>query len=205
MFEAKSRFDDSYSRIKTMHSLYDHLLNNSKFPHDMISDILRSELVSVVSALDRFIHDIVKVGIIESYNGQRQLTNSCSNFQINIGDLKTFLNPTINQDPDIILGDIIDRKHSHLSFQDPKKIADALSLFWDDNQKWQTIASQLGSDQNTIKVELKNIIIRRNQIVHEADFDAFQNQLQIIKANDVENSVEFINNLVEVIYNLIKI
>ncbi|WP_394125167.1 HEPN domain-containing protein [Psychrobacter nivimaris] len=205
MFEAKSRFDDSYSRIKTMHSLYDHLLDNSKFPHDMISDILRSELVSVVSALDRFIHDIVKVGIIESYNGQRQLTNSCSNFQINIGDLKTFLNPTISQDPDIILGDIIDRKHSHLSFQDPKKIADALSLFWDDSQKWQTIASQLGSDQNTIKVELKNIIIRRNQIVHEADFDAFQNQLQIIKANDVENSVEFINNLVEVIYNLIKI
>lgn len=205
MFEAKSRFDDSYSRIKTMHSLYDHLLNSSKFPHDMISDILRSELVSVVSALDRFIHDIVKVGIIESYNGQRQLTSSCSNFQINIGDLKNFLNPTISQDPDIILGDIIDKRHSHLSFQDPKKIADALSLFWDDNQKWQTIASQLGNDQNTIRVELKNIIIRRNQIVHEADFDAFQNQLQIIKANDVEASVEFINNLVEVIFNLIKI
>lgn len=205
MFEAKSRFDDSYSRIKTMHSLYDHLLNNSKFPHNVISDILRSELVSVVSALDRFIHDIVRVGIIESYNGQRELTSSCSNFQINIGDLKSFLDPAINQDPRIILGDIIDRRHSHLSFQDPKKIADALSLFWDNNQKWQTIASQLGSDQNAIKVELKNIIIRRNQIVHEADFDAFQNQLQEIKSNDVEVSVEFINKLVGVIYSLITI
>lgn len=205
MFNAKSRFDESYKRIKTMHLLYDHLLNQSKFPHDMVSDILRSELVSIVSALDRFIHDIVKAGIIESYNGRRVLTSSCSNFQVTIGDLKSFLSVDINQDPDVILEDIIDRKHSHLSFQDPKKIADALSLFWDENQKWQAIASQSQNNQNALKIELKNIVIRRNQIVHEADFDAFQNQIQSIESRDVENSVEFINNLVEVIYNLAKI
>ena len=104
-----------------------------------------------------------------------------------------------------ILEDIVVDNHKHLSFQDPEKISQVLSLIWHETHKWHRIANSLLTDENSLKIELKNIVIRRNQIVHEADVDLFTGSIQSINSTDVLNSVNFIYNLGIAIYSIVKL
>lgn len=205
MLRAKQQFDNSFLRIRNIHSLYKHLKYNLHYQDVFLDDLLRSEIVYIISALDKFIHDIVKIGILETHNGLRLTTPSLNNFSINLGQMNSFLNPSPSTNSNQILENIIIENHKHLSFQDPDKISQALSLIWLENHKWYQIANHIGMTENNVKIELKNIVIRRNQIVHEADLDLFTNTTQNIIDSDVENSTIFINNLVNSIYLLVKL
>jgi hypothetical protein len=50
---------------------------------------------------------------------------------------------------------------------------------------------------------MKNIVIRRNQIVHEADIDLMTGLVQDIIHNDVQVSVNFVEAVANCIYSLI--
>lgn len=205
MYQAKLQFDKNIVRIREIHSLYKHLKNELHFNYEFLDDLLRGEIVYAVSGLDKFIHDIVKVGILESYNNLRPPTPSLNNFNFNYSQLKLITSPTPTININNEIEKIIIESHKHLSFQDPDKISSALSLIWLENHKWQKISTAMGITENNLKIELKNIIIRRNQIVHESDIDLFSNSIQIINPIDVENSVNFIDSLVNNIYNLVKL
>lgn len=203
MLRAKNHFDNSVIRVKEIHSLFKHLKDDLHFNSSFLDDLLRSEIVYIVSALDKFIHDIVRVGILESYNGLRPITNSLNNFTINFYQMNLIMDPLHLYNVSQILENIIIENHKHLSFQDPDKITYALSLIWNETHKWQKISQLMGMSENNLKIELKNIIIRRNQIVHEADLNLFSNSTQDILEEDVENSVNFISRLVDSIHILI--
>ncbi|MBS9779985.1 MAG: hypothetical protein KGV51_05090 [Moraxellaceae bacterium] len=207
MNRAKNNFDDSYQRVKHMHSIYLYLLNDVHFSHEHISDILRNEVVAIVSALDKFIHEIIRIGIIEAYNDKRDITKSFENFTLTMGELKRFMDAQEDslKDHNSVLEGIIIKRHGHLSFQDPNKINEALALIWNSNDRLKLIAEELNMDKNSFKTELSNIVIRRNQIVHEADIDLYTNEIQNIQPNDTEEIVEFINNLVNSIYSLVSL
>lgn len=205
MLTAKQQFENSYIRITEIHSLYKHLKNDLHFQSSFLDDLLRSELVYIISALDKFIHDIVKIGILESYGGLRNYTLALNNFSINMSQMQSLLVPSPTTNSAQILENIVTENHKHLSFQDPDKISTALSLIWSENHKWQKISNSLGMSESDVKIKLKNIAIRRNQIVHEADVDLFNNSLQNIIESDVEDSTKFIDNLVTSIYNLVKL
>lgn len=205
MLQAKNHFDSSFIRVTEIHSLFKHLKNDLHFNSTFLDDLLRSEIVYIVSALDKFIHDIVKVGILEALNSLRPTTPALNNFSINFGQMNIMLNQTSSININQIIENVVIENHKHLSFQDPDKISQALSLIWTENHKWQKISSLMNMSENNVKVELKNIVIRRNQIVHETDLDLFTNNIQSISERDVEKSVNFINNLVNSIYTLIKI
>src|SRR5690606_2896750 len=85
------------------------------------------------------------------------------------------------------------QKHSYLSFQEPTKISDALSLIWDHPQKWQFLAMATGiTPENTLKTRLKTIVVRRNQIVHEADINPETGERNEINKADTDNVSDFI-------------
>lgn len=204
MLKAKEIFDESYKRVQNMHALYKYLLDDQHFQPAVLSDMLRSEIAFIVSAFDKFIHDVVKIGILEIFNGTRVNTASFDSYPINMSQMHSIISPSPTSDPTSILENIIVANQKHLSYQDPDKIAQALSLVWTEEHKWQKIATEMATDQKPLKIELKNIVLRRNQIVHEADIDLFTNDLQTINEVDVVKSVDFIKNLTDSIYNLIK-
>ena len=105
--------------------------------------------------------------------------------------------------PEVIFENTIANNHKHLSFQEPDKVSAALSLIWIEDYKWQKIATCLGRSESNVKTELKNIVIRRNQIVHEADVDLMTGLVQNIIHTDVQVSVDFIEALGNCIYSLI--
>lgn len=203
MLRAKQRFDSGITRIRNLDSLYIHLTSNLHLPETDVSDILRSEVVYAVSSFDKFIHDVVRQGMVETFTGTRAATNAYRNFSISLEQLNAIQTSSNIPPPETIFENTIAENHKHLSFQEPDKVSAALSLIWQEAYKWQKIGACLGKSENDVKVELKNIVMRRNQIVHEADIDLLSGQVQTIRHRDVQASVKFIDDLSNCIFNSI--
>lgn len=184
MNNAMTVFNSLIDQCSTTIGLYEYLEAKS-IPIDA-SDLLRWQYVLAVSALDKYMHDIVRIGMIEEFQGIRTETAKYLDFKINLSVLSLIKNsPT----PEVDFSNEIIRQHSFLVFQDPDKISDALSLIWDEPHKWKKISSNMTTiiSENDLKTKLKNIVIRRNQIVHQCDCLSIQSPLQqqIISKSDV--------------------
>jgi RiboL-PSP-HEPN len=187
--QAVRNIDSMYSVIKAQTTL------NLDF-----SDILRASVVMVVSALDHYIHEITRLGMLEAYSGTRNQTRHFLNFSISLDRvIRALPNPTSTA----WLEEQIRIKNSFQSFQDPDKIADAVRLF-SDKQLWKEVGFIIGQPHEDLKLQLKLIIDRRNKIAHEADMDpSFPGQKWAISEIDVKNIVDFIEQLVETIHQVV--
>ena len=175
---------------------------NQVNPNDDLTDLLRAEIVYSISAFDKLIHELVKIGMIETFNGSRIETVQYKAFKITIDTLLKIQNPS-GIPPQFWLKQEIERQHKLLSFQEPDKVNNALNLISNKPHKWQIIATQLGVTETDATIYLKNIVNRRNAIVHEADEDAQTNQKTAINQSDVANDITFIENLGKAIYDLV--
>ena len=181
--------------------LYTYLRDVVKPPYDY-SDLLRWQWAQSVSALDKLIHDLIRIGMINIYQGIRPPTSKYFTFTIG---MESFAQ--MQQDPlhasSILEGQII-RKLSFMSFQEPSKISDGLALIWNEQHKWKFIADKIGQTENYTKTKLKNISIRRNQIVHEGDYPSALLQRQTISHADSMDVISFILALGTAIYQLVE-
>lgn len=132
-----------------------------------VSDIFRAQIVLGVSALDHFVHELTRVGMIEASTGGRLKTDAFSRFQIPLSAVELALS---GQSQDDWLGEAIRERHSWLSFQFPEKIADAVRLF-SPVRLWETVGTELTLSPEHVKLRLRLIVERRNKIAHEADVD----------------------------------
>jgi hypothetical protein len=186
---------------KAIMTVYDYLEEKVQGPMDY-SDLLRWQWIQVVSSLDKFIHDIVRVGMLDIYTGHRNPTNKYLTFNI---DLKTHLQ--IIQDSSLALLAFEQQvllKNGYQAFQDSEKISDALSYIWDKKNKWKVISDSIGMSESDVKTQLRNISIRRNQIVHEGDYSDVLLQRQGISKDDVIEVIDFIEKVGKSIYHNIK-
>jgi hypothetical protein len=154
-----------------------------------LDDLLRSKIVYSVSAFDKLIHDLVRIGMVEIFVGKRAPTPKYNNEPISLLSAQ-LLSSAITPPPEVVFDQIIQAKHKILAFQDPDKVADALSFIWTEQQKWQCIAAAINMQAATLRTTLKLIVSRRNAIVHEADMDPTTNtKLPICKqeADDVSD------------------
>lgn len=200
--------NNSYTKFKQLIAdtrssgvTFNYLFNVVKPPYDY-SDLLRWQLAQAVSALDKLVHDLVRVGMMEIYQGRRSTTPKYESFTIPLGILNNMrANPT--QELSYFENQII-LTNGYKSFQDPEKISDSLSLIWNESQKWDKIASNLNRNPNDIRTQLKSIVIRRNQIVHEGDYDGYSLLRTPIVEADVIAVVDFIEKLGDAIYRCVK-
>lgn len=162
-----------------------------------LSDLLRAELVLAVSALDHYIHELVRLGMLEAYNGNRPQSQACLRFQVTLSGAQLGIsNPTNDE----WLEDQIRTSHSYQSFQDPDHIADAIRLI-SDVQLWNEVAYALKLPYQDIRTTHKLIVNRRNQIAHEADMSiSYPGSRWPIDAKMVDEAVDFLERLAETIF-----
>ena len=132
-----------------------------------VNDIFRAQIVLCVSALDHFVHELTRVGMIEASSGGRSKTDAFRRFQVPLSAVELGL---AGQSHDGWLGEAIREKHSWLSFQHPDKVADAVRLF-SPVQLWDAVGRELASSSQDVKLRLALVVDRRNKIAHEADMD----------------------------------
>jgi hypothetical protein len=189
MLNAKRVFQKNIQQANELGVLYAHLSNLHGIPAQF-DDLLRSQIVNAVSALDKLIHDVIRIGMVQIFENLRPSTNKYLNESIAIQHLAA-LTATVPP-PAVRFEEIVRSKLSILSFQDPTKIADGLSFIWPESQKWQQIALGLAMSDEDVKRKLKLIVTRRNAIVHEADLDPVNNQKQTITRAEATEVSEFL-------------
>ena len=154
-----------------------------------------------VSAFDYYIHEVVKINMIEIFKGNRCMTKSYKNFLISIDSVYQALNTPSSQ---AWLENEISLRHSWKSFQHSDNVSDAIKLISDKNI-WKEIAKKMTETPNDIKKKLNLIIDRRNKIAHEADIDPSYPGLRWpINESMVEDTIAFIENITEIIHSILK-
>lgn len=160
-----------------------------------LDDLLRWQWTQAVSALDKYIHDIVTLGLIKAFNKEISQTRSFSNFTIPISIIYDSVNSSY------FFNQFIVKKLSYQSFQTPDKIGEALSLIWPEEHKWQKIGLSLDEDATTIKNTLNLIAQRRNQIVHQSDYPSENLERESITIKQATWVIDYIDKLVHSLHN----
>jgi hypothetical protein len=157
------------------------------------SDVLRSAIVATVSALDHYVHEVVRELMVATAVGQRPATDAFRRFEVSTD---AALAAARGDPPQKWMDEEVRRQHGHLSFQQPEKVADAIRLVWD-KPLWPTLASVLGKPAQALKAELQVVVTRRNQIAHEADRDPTPpNERWPICSSDVASAIRLIHSIV---------
>ncbi|MCG9731143.1 hypothetical protein L1D44_15205 [Shewanella sp. Isolate13] len=204
MLNSKNTFEQNIKEARAISDIYNYLSSEVKVPFS-VDDLLRSQIVYAVSAFDKLIHDLIRVGLVQSYEGLRTQTPKYINEVFPMSVIQQMSTASI---PPAVhyFEQAVFQKLKVFSYQDPSKVSDGLSYIWDEKQKWQKITTQMGStkDHKEVKTQLKLIADRRNMIVHEADLSPASMQKQDITSSEVIEIIDFIESCGNAIYQLVK-
>jgi HEPN superfamily RiboL-PSP-like protein len=198
MRAALDQFEENLRRAKELGTLFE-VVQNMTTPALDLTDILRAEIVQSVSSLDHFIHEVVRLGMIEIAEGKRPPTKAYERFLVPTSVIRSAIQGVPHAK---WLGEVIRENHGWQSFQQPDKIAESIRLITE-IKLWDEVAKVLNSTAKNVRDDLQLIVDRRNKISHEADMDptnpGFRWPITPNLANDV---VRFINGLAHAIFTV---
>lgn len=159
------------------------------------SDILRAQYVLAVSALDHYVHEVTRLGMLEIFDGKRPPSSAYLRFRISASCLdatQTLSRGNFDSE--------IRTQHSYVVFQRPDRIADGIRLI-SEIKLWDAVSKRIGVNPELIKQRLTLIVDRRNKIAHEADLDpTYPKARWPISEPDVLSVVDFLVQVVEAIH-----
>lgn len=167
MQSALDGFSENIKRVHLLHSLHASFSGQVTSVIDL-SDLLRAEVVLAASALDYYIHELTRLGMLQCWRGERPQTEAFRKFPMPAGAASALL--VDRSQAESIFENEVRSRHSFVTFQQPKNIADAVRLF-SDVPLWDSVGARLGTTAKATKASLALIIDRRNKIAHEADVD----------------------------------
>ncbi len=200
MPDAITQFRENINRVRTLGGLYQ-ALDSLTTPLIDGTDILRSQIVLSVSALDHYIHDITRVGMLEVFDGRRSPTNAYLKFPVSTN---TLMSSNSGGSGLLLFEEEVRERHGYLSFQQPDKVADAVRLF-SSCVLWEEVSIKMGKAVSEVKTELQLIVDRRNKIAHEADLNpSFPGVRWPISVNDANSVTNYIHELCEIIHEVVQ-
>jgi len=185
MQAAIEAFTASMRRARSLHGLHDIFSKQVTEVIDL-SDILLAVIVLAVSALDHYVHELARLGMLECVAGTRKCTDAFNRFPLPISVIAGLRDTVIAEQT---IDAEIRSRHGYLAFQHPDRIADAVRLF-SEVKLWDEVGNRLGLASKDIKASLALIIERRNKIAHEADIDpSYPGQRWPIDSEMVESTL----------------
>lgn len=201
MQTALDQFRLNINRVRNISGLYTSIRGMTTSALD-VSDLLRIQLVMGVSALDHYIHEVTRIGMLEIFSGRRASTPAFLRYDISLDSVLQAVTPGSSG---TWLDTEIRTRHGYLSFQQPDKIADAIRLI-SPVDLWNSLGSSLEDTPQNLKTRLRLIIDRRNKITHEADVDPTYPGSGVrwpINETLVKDSVDFVERLCEALHSLL--
>lgn len=185
-------FVKSINETRDLSALYLYLSNQMGIPY-AFDDLLRAQLVYSVGAIDKLIHDVIRIGMRDTYLGNRLPTPKYLKDSISLQLHNTLKSATVPP-PEFIFETEVSQKLRWQSFQKPSNIAEGLALIWDEKFKWDVIAASMGRPVEDVKFKLNFYSDRRNAIVHESDMDPMTNNKTAIDKAFVTEATDLIEN-----------
>ena len=186
------QFQLNIQRVENLQGVYSSLSGTITSAIDL-SDILRAEIVLLLSALDYYIHSKVLSKVEDTFTGKAASTIKFESTSVRISTVKQALASGTSVQ---WLLDEIYHQHSWRSFQTPDNIADALKMV-SQRKVWESVSKNLGAPVQDVKNNLRVLVERRNKIAHEADSDPSLPTAKLpITDVDVQIAIEFIKRIV---------
>lgn len=198
-----NEFQNNVAQIRQIGGVYSYLKDNIRLPITDIDDILRSQIVNVVSALDRYLHEKVRKGICDIFLGNRPITAKFKNFSLSSDTVMRIWGDSSLTiiEREMLINDAVSQSLKTLSFQQAVKIKDALSYLWDEPHKITVVAKEMGvpgatdnDKQRYLSQRLDLLVERRNQIAHESDMEV--NGKRAITKQEVDDAISFVEGFV---------
>ncbi len=180
-------------------------LDNSQFSHDYLTELLRSAVVAAISALDRYLHDLVVENCWKLLSkAEDQIPAELKKIKIPLMVTKKSIEK-LRQSTEARPGTIVkkaiqEQLHREFTFQKPDSVIRASKMLGI-TDFWRRVSAKMDgspSDQQ-VKKKLTEIADRRNQIVHEADIKRKTRDrgisLRDIKAGTTKDWVAWISDL----------
>jgi hypothetical protein len=150
-------------------------IDREQFAHDYVSEVLRGAVVAAVSALDRYMHDlIVKYSWKLLGRKEEDIPNQLKCLDITALDARKALEH-LRKDPNARPGHLVKRAvqitlHREFTFQNPESVQKAAGMLGI-KDFWAQVSKEMPGNpsKNDVIQSLRAITVRRNQIVHEAD------------------------------------
>jgi len=157
------------------------------------SDLLRAAMVQMVSALDHYVHEKVREGMLEIYAGLRLPSPGFANFPVPMRLLHAAQATPLSVAQ---VSDGIRQVTGFQTYQQPEKISMAISHIVR-IKLWKRVGLILNMESKEVQRQLELIVTRRNQIAHEADLDPTNPGIRFpIREGDVVDSLDFIERVV---------
>ena len=188
MSDAKAKFTKSVEATFVLGAIYDYL-SNQVTAFD-ISEILRAQFVLLVSTLDFYIHEIVRDGVLCSFD-ESEASTGLSKIAIPLGIVKTLFSVDSETERKMILNGVIKDITSKHSYQAPHAIEKALALIEIKNV-WSKLSDFSLDSPEVIKNKLALIVNRRNKIVHEADINFVTGEKDEIDKQTVQDCYDYL-------------
>ena len=175
-----------------------------RFCEEDLSELLRAALVTSVSSLDRYIHELVISKIMTELNKNHDdISSELKKMEISllgaVEAVKHARKTSEKTRPMTRIKGILQDKLFRYTYQQPKEIEQALNMVGI-KSIWSECSAKMGCKAEDIKKRLSAIINRRNQIVHEGDLIKFRRggkpTLNTIRLKQTRDDVEWLKNLV---------
>jgi len=162
-----------------------------------LDELLRAEIVLAVSALDCYVHDVVRIGMARSLCVSSGEPDAYLKFGVSMQFVKHVLRASSANDKATLFDQEVRRLHGFKTFQNADSISQAFSLLGV-ARLWDKTADGLGIRCPDVKVQLNLVVDRRNKIAHEADIDPSSGvgTKYPIDFPTVQQSVDFLDSLV---------
>lgn len=193
-----SNYLENSRRVRSLIGFHDSMAASLTSAID-ISDILRAGHVLSVSALDSFIHELVRAALMDIYDGRRANVPGYSKLRVNLGNFVG--HGAISAARSNIESDIREQ-HGYLAFQHPDRIADAIRCV-SNVRLWDEVGMLLGQPSREVKQHLVLVVERRNKIAHEADIDPTFGTRWPIRSNDVVGVIDFVDKIAKAINDIV--
>lgn len=169
-----------------------------------LDELLRAELVLAVSAVDCYIHDVVRIGMTKWFLSVGEGPPAFLNFGVSLGLTKRVLGESSEATRLALIEEEIRRLHGYKTFQNADSISQGLALIGVQSI-WDKVGVLLTSSAADVRTQLNIIIDRRNRIAHESDIDPTMG-IGIKYPIDhpmVERAIAFLRQVVEAIHSTV--
>lgn len=203
MIDAILMFRRNRARIIDLGSIYGFWCDKTPILQAQLDEILRAQLVLIVSAFDTFIHDCVRIGIVKQFGMSGAIAHKLNNYRVSFEDMRNMCALSSSADRMFYLDGVIRKANSHDSFQSPTNVEYAMGLLGV-GHLWLALSKGMGMPAADIRAELSNIVNRRNKIAHESDLDPTGVSLNPITKKEVDEVIRFMYGLAINVYLLLK-
>ncbi len=202
MINAIKQYNSNKSHIEAYGKLFVLLEQNIPVLSPQREELLRAQIVMAVSAVDTFFHNVVKIGLLQIFNGSRPIGKAAS-YPIELLDVISINRENDSYRKQLLLENAIMKISSKDSYQSAASIEYAVGLLGIKGI-WTKLSPLMGIPAEDIKNKISLIVRRRNQIAHESDINpATMLRYPITKA-DANDVVDFLDKFVNSVYNLLK-